>query len=65
MNKLVLLLQYFYKITLKISSSHYVIVNSFFSKISSLHYMWNDWKEFGDNFVMLMDMNMKAKFDKY
>ena len=51
--------------TMRIYGSHYVTTNTFFSEISKLHCMLTEFIESFENYVVLMGMNMKGKFDKY
>ena len=58
-------LQHFYLATLRISGSQYVTANSFFSEISDLFTILNDWKLSPDPDKRMMAFSMKNKFDKY
>ena len=53
------MLKVFYEITVKISCSNYVITNSFFSEISDLNYIINDWQSSSELSVYNMAINMK------
>ena len=64
-NNLVKFLEHFYEMTLKISGSHYVTSNIFFSKIAELFCLLNDLRGVDDISVRHMGLNMKLKFDKY
>ena len=63
--KLVDMLQHFYELTMRISSSQYVTANTFFCEIADLFYILKEWQSCDDVSKRLMDFSMKAKFDKY
>ena len=63
--KLVKVLEVFYFMTLRISSSQYVTTTLLFTEIFELHCMLNQWVESIDSSVVLMGTFMKQKFDKY
>ena len=59
------LLEVFFNMTERISSSLYVTSNTVFSEISDLLYNLNDWRLSDDLYVRNMGATMKQKFDKY
>ena len=63
--QLVEFLKFFYEMTLRISGSLYVTANSFFSEISDLFCVLNDWMNSDDSAKRAMGFSMKTKFDKY
>ena len=63
--QLVAFLHHFFEMTLRISGSQYVTANSFFSKISDLYHILNEWKSDADPSKRAMAFSMKAKCDKY
>ncbi|XP_019166950.1 PREDICTED: zinc finger BED domain-containing protein RICESLEEPER 2-like [Ipomoea nil] len=62
---LVMILKYFYEMTVRISGSLYVTSNTFFSEISDLSCLLKNMEEATEDSVKLMGKNMRAKFDKY
>ena len=64
-NSMVVYLQQFNDMTLRISGSLYVTSNTLFSEISDLFCVLRDWIESDDASLNAMGINMKAKFDKY
>ncbi|XP_050238141.1 zinc finger BED domain-containing protein RICESLEEPER 2-like [Mercurialis annua] len=59
------LLEHFYNVTLRISGSLYVTSNTFFSEISDLSCILNEWKECAESEIRQLGNSMKMKFDKY
>ncbi|XP_050222385.1 zinc finger BED domain-containing protein RICESLEEPER 2-like [Mercurialis annua] len=59
------LLEHFYNVTLRISGSLYVTSNTFFSEISDLSCILNEWKDCAELDVRQLGDSMKGKFDKY
>ena len=51
--------------TLRIFGFHYIIFNTFFSKIYDLFFILYEWQGYDDVSKRSMDFSMKAKFDKY
>ncbi|XP_055960801.1 zinc finger BED domain-containing protein RICESLEEPER 2-like [Mercurialis annua] len=63
--QLCVLLQYFYKMTLRISGSLYVTSNNHLNEISDLSTILQDWIKSSDYCLRSMATKMKDKFDKY
>ncbi|KAG8651822.1 hypothetical protein MANES_06G026760v8 [Manihot esculenta] len=59
------MLAHFYELTLRISGSRYVTSNLFFSEISDLAFILNQWINSNDFDMKSMGERMKVKFDKY
>ena len=51
--------------TLRIFGSQYVTANSFFSEISNLYHILNEWKSDDNPNKRAMAFSMKAKCKKY
>ncbi|XP_050214084.1 zinc finger BED domain-containing protein RICESLEEPER 2-like [Mercurialis annua] len=63
--QLVVILEKFYRMTLRISRCLYVTSNSFFHEISDLCCLLKDMTVSKDLILRDMGLNMKCKFDKY
>ena len=63
--QLVDFLKCFYYMTVRVSGSLYVTANKFFSEISDLFCVLNDWMISDDASKRAMGFSMKSKFDKY
>ena len=63
--QLVDFLKCFYDMTVRISGSLYVTANKFFSEISDLFCVLNDWMTSADASKRAMRFLMKPKFHKY
>ncbi|KAG8661312.1 hypothetical protein MANES_02G223166v8 [Manihot esculenta] len=59
------MLAHFYELTLRISGSRYVTSNLFFSEVSDLAFILNQWINSNDLDMKSMGERMKVKFDKY
>ncbi|XP_021602385.2 zinc finger BED domain-containing protein RICESLEEPER 2-like [Manihot esculenta] len=59
------MLTHFYELTLRISGSRYVTSNLFFSEISDLAFILNQWINSNDFDMKSMGERMKVKFDNY
>ena len=63
--RLVLFLEIFYKLTLKVSGSLYVIANRFFEKLCDIYYLLRYWQLSGDDLLGSLAKKMHEKYDKY
>ncbi|XP_021596634.1 zinc finger BED domain-containing protein RICESLEEPER 2-like [Manihot esculenta] len=59
------ILAHFYELTLRISGSRYVTSNLFFSEVSDLAFILNQWINSNDLHMKSMGERMRVKFDKY
>ncbi|CAM8898360.1 unnamed protein product [Rhodiola kirilowii] len=58
-------LRRFYTLTVRVSGSKYVTANTFFTEISDVLYLLQEWQQKEDNALADMAVKMKQKFDKY
>ena len=63
--RLVLFLQNFYELTLKVSDSLHVTTNKFFEELCNIYCLLRDWQLNGNNLLSSTAKKTHEKYDKY